>query len=438
MMKNIARGTFKKKHGLWVNSEGKILVENPKVQELSFKELHDAPLGGHRGIRTTTSKIRQYYYWPDMENDIRKRTAKCEQCQRGNPDNRKMYGLLQELEQPRKVNEIVALDLIGPFPASKNFTMILLIIDVLTRRIKLIPLAESRASTIAEALINYWIVDRAVPCEIRSDRGSQFTAKLWQELEEKLGTKIQLTSGDHPQSNGTAERAIRTVEEILRKTLTPVQERWSEFLATTELAYNTSVHSSIKTSPLHLELGYQPRLPAAIETHRERNLTDVWKVRAELLDKARQAIILAQANAHTQHDKEQTKEEFKEGELVLLSADYLVLEGNKAKKLKDKLFGPFQIVEKLKTSYRLDLPEDMKNGYPVFHQSLLRKYNGEQRAITDLKGEVERIYGHKQMRDGTTRYYVKLTTQPITALSFKKGKDIPREMIATYYSMMRK
>lgn len=39
-----------------------------------------------------------------------------------------------------------------------------------------------------------------------SDRGPQFTSRLWKAFMEKLGVTVSLTSGFHPQSNGQFER----------------------------------------------------------------------------------------------------------------------------------------------------------------------------------------------------------------------------------------
>ena len=51
--------------------------------------------------------ISQSYTWDSMEEKIKQKTAECEQCMRGNPSNRKDYGMLQELEKkPRKASSL--------------------------------------------------------------------------------------------------------------------------------------------------------------------------------------------------------------------------------------------------------------------------------------------------------------------------------------------
>ncbi|KAL7396473.1 hypothetical protein ABVT39_006364 [Epinephelus coioides] len=46
-----------------------------------FVEFHASDLGGHCGVEKTHSAIIACYYWPGMEDDIRKWIAQCPQCQ---------------------------------------------------------------------------------------------------------------------------------------------------------------------------------------------------------------------------------------------------------------------------------------------------------------------------------------------------------------------
>ena len=124
---------------------------------------------------------------------------------------------------------------------------------------------------------------------------------------------------------------------------------------------------------------------------------------------------------------------FEIGELVLLTADYLTLDSAKAAKLKPKYFGPFKVLEKERTAYKLELTKDMKQIHPVFHQSQLKKYHGSQTPVSETPDEeVEKIYGHKYARGGGRLYYVKFTNLPMTDLRFIEEKDVPAELLTTY------
>ena len=46
-----------------------------------------------------------------------------------------------------------------------------------------------------------------------SDRGPQFTSRVWKAFMERLGISVSLTSGFHPESNGQVER-VKGVGEV--------------------------------------------------------------------------------------------------------------------------------------------------------------------------------------------------------------------------------
>ena len=48
------------------------------------------------------------------------------------------------------------------------------------------------------------------------DRGPQFTSRLWQKLQEALGTQLYFIIAFHPQIDGQSERTIQTLEDMLR------------------------------------------------------------------------------------------------------------------------------------------------------------------------------------------------------------------------------
>jgi transposase InsO family protein len=55
-----------------------------------------------------------------------------------------------------------------------------------------------------------------VPKKIVSDRGTQFTSKLWGRLYETLGTQLRFSSTYHPQTDGQTERVNQILEDMLR------------------------------------------------------------------------------------------------------------------------------------------------------------------------------------------------------------------------------
>ncbi|GKD70600.1 reverse transcriptase domain-containing protein [Tanacetum coccineum] len=61
------------------------------------------------------------------------------------------------------------------------------------------------------------IVSRhGVPISIISDRDSHFTSRFWQSLQSALGTKLDMSTAYHLETDGQSERTIQTLEDMLQ------------------------------------------------------------------------------------------------------------------------------------------------------------------------------------------------------------------------------
>ncbi|GJR73840.1 putative reverse transcriptase domain-containing protein [Tanacetum coccineum] len=55
-----------------------------------------------------------------------------------------------------------------------------------------------------------------VHVSIISDRGGRFTSRFWQTLQKALGTRLDMSTAYHPQTDGQSERTIQTLKDMLR------------------------------------------------------------------------------------------------------------------------------------------------------------------------------------------------------------------------------
>lgn len=81
-----------------------------------------------------------------------------------------------------------------------------------------------------------------VSASIISDTDPKFTSKFWEQLNHKLGTKLTLSSGYHPQTNSQSERMIQSLEEQLRACVLEHIGSWDDFLPLIEFTYNNNFH----------------------------------------------------------------------------------------------------------------------------------------------------------------------------------------------------
>ena len=57
---------------------------------------------------------------------------------------------------------------------------------------------------------------RGLPLAIISDRDPRFTDKFWTSIFKVLGTRLDMSTADHPQTDGQTERANRFIGDVLR------------------------------------------------------------------------------------------------------------------------------------------------------------------------------------------------------------------------------
>ena len=116
----------------------------------------------------------------------------------------------------------------------------------------------------ASTLVWYYIRNivrlHRMPDSIVSDRDSKFMSKFWHELHRALGTKLLMSTLFHPQTDGHSERAIHSIGQILRTTVSSDQRDWYPRIPLVEFTLNSSINSSSGFTPFKLNSGYMPWL----------------------------------------------------------------------------------------------------------------------------------------------------------------------------------
>ncbi|POM66165.1 Pol protein [Phytophthora palmivora] len=80
-----------------------------------------------------------------------------------------------------------------------------------------------------------------LPETIVSDRDPRFTGAFWDTLFQLLGTKLTMSTADHPQTDGQTERVNRVLEDTLRSICAEAPRSWSDQLPMVEVFEKTVV-----------------------------------------------------------------------------------------------------------------------------------------------------------------------------------------------------
>ena len=138
------------------------------------------------------------------------------------------------------------------------------IIDRFTRWPTAIPLKDITTESVINALAFNWISSFGIPKAITTDRGSQFTLAIWEQLLKVWGIKAHRTTVYHPEANGLVERFHQWLNESLIAQCGDDQEQWLWRLPMTLLAIQTTLKPDVGASPADLVYGEGLALPGEI------------------------------------------------------------------------------------------------------------------------------------------------------------------------------
>nr|GEW69499.1 putative reverse transcriptase domain-containing protein [Tanacetum cinerariifolium] len=112
-----------------------------------------------------------------------------------------------------------------------------------------------------------------VPISIISDRDGRFTSHFWMSLNKALGTRLDMSTTYHPETDGQSERTIQTLKDMLRVCVLDFGKGWDKHLPLVEFSYNNSYHTSNKAAPFEALYGRKCRSPICWVEVGDRQLT---------------------------------------------------------------------------------------------------------------------------------------------------------------------
>ena len=348
-----------------------------------ISECHDGFNGGHAGVARTLKRVKRTFAWPGMLKDVREYVSTCHVCQQNHYETINPPGLLQPNQIPEGAWKDISLDFIEGLPKSAGKSVVLVVIDRLTKYGHFIALAHPyTASTVVQAFVQHVFKLHGMPDSIISDRDPIFLSNFWQEFFKLQGTKLKKSSAYHPQTDGQTENLNRTLEQYLRCVIGEKPHSWVDALPWAEYWYNTAFHSAIAMTPFKALYGYEP---AAVRAYEPRSsateaVNEQMQTRDELLALLKRNLEIAQCRMKNFYDKHHTERSFEVGDWVYLRLQpyrQQSVQKRDVHKLSPRYYGSYLVEQKIgKVAYKLKLPETARV-HPVFHVSLLKKKIGD-------------------------------------------------------------
>jgi len=281
-------------------------------------KFHD--LMGHFAVDRTVSKIKELYWFPGMKRYVRRHISMCFECLVNKVPGGKRQGLLHPIPSGKRPFAIVHLDHLGPFvTSSKRNKELLVIIDNMTRFVRLYPVKDTSAKNVLKSLKDF-VEDFGLPYRMISDRGSCYTSKDFERFCNENGILHTLNSTSHPRANGMVERTNRTILSTITTTMEKINQKdWDAKIKEVERNLNNTINKTLGKTPFEILHGYRPKFNDGILRLFADEDEDVWINPEQLQLQAREKTSKEQDKMKAYFDKKKSGTlSFTEGEIVVV------------------------------------------------------------------------------------------------------------------------
>nr|GFA02286.1 hypothetical protein [Tanacetum cinerariifolium] len=157
------------------------------LRTVIMHEPHKLKYSIHPGSDKMYQDIKKLYWWPNMKADMATYVSKCLTCAKVKDEHQKLSGLMVQPKTPEWKWDNITMDFITKLPkSSQGYDTIWVIVDRLTKSAIFIPIRETDHMD-----------------KLRS-------------LQNALGTRLDMSTAYHPETDGQGERTIQTLEDMLR------------------------------------------------------------------------------------------------------------------------------------------------------------------------------------------------------------------------------
>ncbi|GJT41997.1 putative nucleotidyltransferase, ribonuclease H [Tanacetum coccineum] len=314
------------------------------LRALIMHESHKSKYSIHPGSDKMYQDLRRLYWWPNMKAEIATYVSKCLTCAK------------------------------LPKTAAGQDT-IWVIVDRLTKSAHFLPMREDDTlEKLTRQYLKEVVSKHGVPVSIISDRDGKFTSHFWKSLNKALGTRLDMSTTYHPETDGQSERTIQTLKDMLRACVLDFGKGWDRHLPLVEFSYNNSYHTSIKAVLFEALYGRKCRSPICWA-----EVGDSQLAGPEIIHETTKKIVQIKSRIQAPRDRQksyadvrQKPLEFQVGDNVMLKVSPWkgVIRSGKRGKLNPRYIGPFRVIAKVGTfAYRLELPEKLSRVHKPVRES---------------------------------------------------------------------
>jgi hypothetical protein len=365
-----------------------------------LKEKHSGGLAGHFGHDKTFAKLRESYFWPRMQADVKIFVDRCRICQHSK-GRKKNAGFYQPFPIPERLWDVISMDFVLGLTRTKRCVdLIFVVVDRFSKMAHIIPCQKtSDATHIANLFFKEVIRLHGLTRSIVSDQDTKFIGHFWRTLWKKLGTNLAFSLAYHPQIDGHTEVVNRSLGDLLRSLVIEHHSSWDNIFPQAEFAYNDSVNQSTGQSPFQVVYGMQLRGISELRDSeqtaiRSTSAEDFTEAMKELHSQVKERLKNSSQVYKQRADQHRRQLQLEVGDLVLAHLRKERFLKGMYNKLKMKKIRPCRVLKKFgANAYGIELPDGIGIS-PIFNISDLYPYRARE---IETRDEQPVIQWTKQM-----------------------------------------
>lgn len=326
-------------------------IDDPIAQMDYVDRLHSRTHGGTETMFQTA--WREGYYWPNLRKQCAAIAESCDRCLQ--------YAIRRVGFHPMKPivcrlpGDHYAIDYAGPFLTTfDGYNYVLLVVDMASRYVVLRP-TKTRLETEAAEVLFQIAADFGIPKILQSDNDSAFTGKVVTKLGDQFQYIHRKSAAYNPVQNGAAEKQVDLMKRKLRRFIQGELRDWVRFLPAIQVAMNCSVSARHRSTPFAIMFGRtmnllkdytkEPIAPLNVEALYQR----MKRISSNVFDAAYKNS-KEYADAYAQQNDSGRRiipDDYPPGTTVM------IINERKSSSTDQTYLGPYIIVEKTPSGYRL-------------------------------------------------------------------------------------
>ncbi|XP_027869193.1 uncharacterized protein K02A2.6-like [Xiphophorus couchianus] len=187
---------------------GERLVIPSTMRNDVLMKLHE----GHQGVVKCRERAQQSVWWPGLGQQLKELVLKCHTCNR---EKENPTEPLMPSQYPDRPWQKLGADLFTL--QGKNY---ILVVDYASRFVEIAQLSPTRSADVIPHLKSVF-ARHGIPEVMITDNGPQFSCAAFATFAKLYGFSHITSSPRYPQSNGEAERAVKTIKNLLKKAADP-------------------------------------------------------------------------------------------------------------------------------------------------------------------------------------------------------------------------